>query len=79
MQWRSRVAGLGGQARGKGLHQGGKRTRETRRANSVLAGALRAAHQLQKLINFTYFRWPQVASEFSYNVNLSSKNYNFPL
>ena len=45
----ARVAELGGQAGGKGLQQGGKHTREHRRADCIFAGGLRAAHTPQKL------------------------------
>ena len=48
----ARVAELWGQAGGKGLHQGGKHTRETRRADGTSTVPLKAP---QKLKNF---RWP---------------------
>ena len=47
----ARVAGVWGQAGGKGLHQGGKHIRETRRADGISEGGLRAAQGSQKLIN----------------------------
>ena len=51
----ARVAELGGQAGGKGLHQRGKRTRETRRADGISARGLRTTEGPQKLTNF---KWP---------------------
>ena len=39
----ARVAELGGQAGGKGSHQGGKHSRETQSADGTSTGGLRAA------------------------------------
>ena len=51
----ARVAELGGQAGGKGLHHGGKRLREAQRADALSAGGVGAFSSLQKM---AHFRWP---------------------